>query len=103
MTDQSAEQLVQEQIQFRTVDGPEPPPMETNLGSAQEAVIKLWQTLAVIMKRGNMRMFVSPQHTRELIRSGEYAEIVKEFHPLLSWWRDGFDKCSVCKLKHPLC
>lgn len=50
-----------------------------------------WMTIANIMKRGNEMMFRNKKHTRDIIRSGRYVELLNYFQPLLKEWRRSFD------------
>lgn len=69
-------------------------------GSARnlhELVIHFWLRVASLMKLGNQEMFVNREFTRELIKSGQYKELLKAVQgPLLAWRKD-FEECRNSK------
>lgn len=60
------------------------------LDPALDPVIHLWQSLAMIMKRGNEELFANTDETRNLIRSGKYSQLIDDvYQPKLErWWND---------------
>lgn len=50
-----------------------------------------WAEITSLMQITNERLFPSKARTRELIRSGEYIDHLKDFQPLLRGWLDNFE------------
>lgn len=49
--------------------------------------IQCWAGISNAMHMGNEKLFRSRKHTTEIIQSGRYVELLKEFQPMLhSWW-----------------
>lgn len=63
--------------------------------SSTEMVLHFWTDMASIMHAGNKRMFPNRRETRELIRKGEYVNLLNYFRPQLAHWRREFDKCTT--------
>ncbi len=64
------------------------------IGNAQnpqeldDVILSCWVEITSIMRVSNLRLFPSKFGTMNLIRSGEYFEILQEFQPLLNaWWK----------------
>lgn len=81
-----------------TADGQTP---GTNLSSVSNAfnyipdlelddqIIHCWAGISNAMHTGNEKLFRSRQHTTEIIQSGKYTELLKDFQPLLrDWWKE---------------
>lgn len=64
----------------------------------QETTQRCWVEITSLMQITNERLFPSKARTRELIRSGEYLDHLKDFQPLLRRWLDDFEvlecKCA---------
>ncbi|KAL2889712.1 Transcriptional activator ARO80 [Ceratocystis lukuohia] len=57
-----------------------------------DQIIHCWAGVSNAMHIGNERLFKSRQHTTEIIQSGQYIELLREFQPMLySWWKE-FDR-----------
>ena len=54
-------------------------------------VHQCWLAIANLMKRGNELLFRNKDHTRDIIRSGRYVQLLNYFQPLLKEWRENFD------------
>ncbi|KAI9694199.1 MAG: hypothetical protein M1822_003470 [Bathelium mastoideum] len=52
-----------------------------------ETVLYLWMELAVTFQLGNEDLFPSIQHTRDIINSGKYFELMEFYNNLLEQWR----------------
>jgi hypothetical protein len=63
----------------------------------QGVTLFFWQEIAAIMKSGNQAMFLNRDLTRDIIRSGRYADFLHVYQPLLRDWRNEFDKCTMSK------
>ncbi|KUI59222.1 Transcriptional activator ARO80 [Cytospora mali] len=49
--------------------------------------IQCWAGISNAMHTGNEKLFRSRKHTTDIIQSGRYIELLKEFQPMLqSWW-----------------
>lgn len=52
-----------------------------------DAIIHCWAGISNAMHIGNERLFGSRKHTTEIITTGRYVELLKEFQPMLQdWW-----------------
>lgn len=64
----------------------------------QETTQRCWAEITSLMQITNERLFSSKAQTRELIRSGEYLDHLKDLQPLLRRWLDDFEvlecKCA---------
>ncbi|KAI1739828.1 hypothetical protein F4680DRAFT_125130 [Xylaria scruposa] len=57
-----------------------------------DQIIQCWVGVSNAMHLGNERLFRSRKHTTEIIQSGAYTRLLKEFQPILKeWWRE-FDR-----------
>ncbi|KAJ5168791.1 uncharacterized protein N7482_004385 [Penicillium canariense] len=56
-----------------------------------------WMRVATIMKNANDLLFVSPRYTGEIIRNGEYLQIVRGLEPLLNQSLIEFDYAKLAK------
>lgn len=56
-----------------------------------EITQRCWAEITSLMQITNERLFPSKARTRELIRSGEYLDHLKDFQPLLRGWLDNFE------------
>ena len=63
-----------------------------------DVVIYLWMEIAAIMEAGNQEMFANRRHTRDLIRSGKYSDLLLKFQPLLLGFKRNFESCTTSKL-----
>lgn len=57
-----------------------------------DQIIHCWAGISNAMHLGNEKLFRSRKHTTEIIQSGKYVELVKEFAPLLSDWYKEFER-----------
>ncbi|KAI1419479.1 transcriptional activator ARO80 [Xylaria sp. FL1777] len=54
-----------------------------------DQIIQCWVGVSNAMHRGNEKIFKSRKHTTEIIQSGRYTSILKDFQPILrEWWRE---------------
>lgn len=54
-----------------------------------DQIIQCWVGVSNAMHLGNERLFRSRKHTTEIIQSGAYTRLLKEFQPILKeWWRE---------------
>ncbi|CAK7221532.1 zinc finger transcriptional activator [Sporothrix curviconia] len=54
-----------------------------------DQIIHCWAGISNAMHIGNEKLFSSRQHTTEIIQSGKYTELLKDFQPLLrDWWKE---------------
>lgn len=54
-----------------------------------DRIIHCWVGVSNAMHLGNERLFRSRKHTTEIIQSGKYTAILKDFQPILrDWWRE---------------
>lgn len=57
-----------------------------------DQIIHCWVGISNAMHLGNDKLFRSRKHTTEIIQSGKYVELVKEFTPLLQDWYREFER-----------
>ncbi|KAG6365341.1 hypothetical protein INS49_006951 [Diaporthe citri] len=57
-----------------------------------DQIIQCWAGISNAMHAGNERLFRSRQHTTEIIQSGKYIDLLKEFQPMLQAWWTQFDR-----------
>lgn len=57
-----------------------------------DQIIHCWVGISNAMHLGNDKLFRSRKHTTEIIQSGKYIELVKEFAPLLEDWYKEFER-----------
>lgn len=58
-----------------------------------DQIIHCWAGITNAMRVGNEKIFKSRKHTTEIIQSGEYITLLREFQPMLkNWWQtfEGF-------------
>ncbi|CAN8097216.1 unnamed protein product [Discula destructiva] len=60
-----------------------------------DAIIHCWAGISNAMHAGNERLFVSRKHTTEIITTGKYVELLKEFQPMLQDWRTQFERYQL--------
>ncbi|KAI8628561.1 hypothetical protein F5Y19DRAFT_464943 [Xylariaceae sp. FL1651] len=54
-----------------------------------DQIIQCWVGVSNAMHLGNERLFKSRKHTTEIIQSGSYTRLLKDFQPILrEWWRE---------------
>ena len=66
----------------------------------QELTIYFWMEIAAFMEEGNQRLFSSRQHTRDLIKNGDYAVQLAHYQNMLHGWRNDFDLCGNRSKSH---
>lgn len=57
-----------------------------------DQIIHCWAGISNAMHLGNEKLFRSRKHTAEIIQSGRYVDLVKEFAPLLLEWYREFER-----------
>ncbi|KAJ4391363.1 zinc finger transcriptional activator [Gnomoniopsis smithogilvyi] len=60
-----------------------------------DAIIHCWAGISNAMHIGNERLFGSRKHTTEIITTGRYVELLKEFQPMLQEWRIQFERYQL--------
>jgi hypothetical protein len=72
--------------------------------AVQDLVLDFWARIAYTMDMGNQKLFPNRRQTRDLLKSGNYKEVLEGFQvPLLSWKRS-FDLAHEGKvLLSPFC
>ncbi|KAK7938115.1 uncharacterized protein PG986_014983 [Apiospora aurea] len=54
-----------------------------------DRIIHCWVGVSNAMHLGNERLFRSRKHTTEIIQTGKYTAMLKDFQPILKdWWKD---------------
>ncbi|KAJ5413711.1 hypothetical protein N7509_000338 [Penicillium cosmopolitanum] len=66
-------------------------------GIRNDDATECWMRVATIMKNANDLLFVSPRHTGEIIRNGQYLRIVRSLGPLLNESLIEFDHAKLAK------
>ncbi|KAH8880446.1 hypothetical protein GQ53DRAFT_538315 [Thozetella sp. PMI_491] len=57
-----------------------------------DQIIYCWAGISNAMQYGNEKLFRSRQHTTDIIQSGKYINLLKEFQPILNDWWQHFDR-----------
>jgi hypothetical protein len=57
-----------------------------------DQIIHCWAGISNLMYVGSERMFKSRKHTTDIIQSGQYVTLLREFAPLLSDWYKEFER-----------
>ncbi|KAK4106295.1 hypothetical protein N658DRAFT_415294, partial [Parathielavia hyrcaniae] len=57
-----------------------------------DQIIHCWAGISHAMQVGNERLFRSRKHTTEIIQSGKYIELLKDFQPMLRDWWNQFER-----------
>lgn len=57
-----------------------------------DQIIHCWAGISNAMQVGNDRLFRSRKHTTEIIQSGKYIELLKDFQPMLKEWWNQFER-----------
>ncbi|RDL39500.1 Uncharacterized protein BP5553_03840 [Venustampulla echinocandica] len=57
-----------------------------------DQIIHCWAGISNAMRIGNEKLFKSRQYTTKIIQNGSYIELLKDFQPMLSAWRNEFDR-----------
>ncbi|KAH8668596.1 hypothetical protein BX600DRAFT_460333 [Xylariales sp. PMI_506] len=60
-----------------------------------DQIIHCWVGISNAMHIGNERLFKTPKHTTDIIQSGRYTTVLKEFQPILGNWRRTFEKIRM--------
>ena len=67
-------------------------PSKQTMEIIDETVLYLWMELAVTFQLGNEDLFPNIQHTRDIINSGKYFELMEFYNELLEQWRHKFEQ-----------
>lgn len=59
--------------------------------AVQDLVLDFWDRIAKIMEVGNLKLFPNRRRTRDLLKSGKYTELLRDFQTPLVDWKRGFD------------
>ncbi|KAG9201264.1 hypothetical protein G6514_005812 [Epicoccum nigrum] len=72
--------------------------------AVQDLVLDFWTRIAKIMELGNLKLFSNRRKTRELLKSGDYADMLKFFQAPLEEWKSCFDRAPhvPTQLRHVL-
>ncbi|KAF2734529.1 hypothetical protein EJ04DRAFT_543610 [Polyplosphaeria fusca] len=75
-----------------------------NRHAIQDLVLDFWNRIAKLMEIGNLKLFPSRRRTRELLKTGEYANLLREFQTPLHEWMRNFDQAThvPTELRHVL-
>ncbi|KAL2024675.1 hypothetical protein VTK56DRAFT_6876 [Thermocarpiscus australiensis] len=57
-----------------------------------DQIIHCWAGISNAMQVGNERLFRSRKHTTEIIQSGKYVELLRDFQPMLKEWWNQFER-----------
>ncbi|MBE3110372.1 MAG: hypothetical protein IMZ46_07635, partial [Acidobacteria bacterium] len=57
-----------------------------------DQVIHCWAGISNAMHIGNEKLFRSRTHTKSIIQSGKYLDLLKEFRPILDEWNKEFER-----------
>ncbi|KAF2264824.1 hypothetical protein CC78DRAFT_221107 [Lojkania enalia] len=75
-----------------------------NRHAVQDLVLDFWTRIAKIMESGNLKLFPNRRQTRELLKSGDYENLLRHFQTPLMDWRRNFDQAIQVptQLRHVL-
>ncbi|KAI2638245.1 hypothetical protein GGS21DRAFT_510320 [Xylaria nigripes] len=65
-----------------------------------DQIIQCWVGVSNAMHLGNERLFRSRKHTTEIIQSGSYTRLLKEFQPILKEWWEEFERFHLPEFIH---
>jgi hypothetical protein len=60
--------------------------------AVQDLVLDFWTRIAKVMEMGNLKLFSNRRKTRELLKSGQYEDMLKFFQAPLMEWKACFDR-----------
>ncbi|KAK4169396.1 hypothetical protein QBC43DRAFT_329834 [Cladorrhinum sp. PSN259] len=60
-----------------------------------DQIIHCWAGISNAMHIGNEKLFRSRKYTTEIIQSGKYIELLKEFQPMLKEWWTHFERFNM--------
>jgi hypothetical protein len=60
--------------------------------AVQDLVLDFWQRIAYTMDLGNQKLFPNRRQTRDLLKSGNYGQVLENFRPALEGWKRSFDQ-----------
>lgn len=60
--------------------------------AVQDLVLDFWTRIAKVMEMGNLKLFSNRRKTRELLKSGQYEDMLKFFQAPLMEWKTCFDR-----------
>ncbi|KAJ5501993.1 hypothetical protein N7463_004867 [Penicillium fimorum] len=66
-------------------------------GIRNDDATECWMRVAIIMKNANDLLFVSPKYTGEIIRNGQYLQLIRGLDPLLNESILEFDDAKLAK------
>lgn len=69
--------------------------------AVQDLVLDFWTRIAKVMEMGNLKLFSNRRKTRELLKSGQYEEMLKFFQGPLMEWKNCFDRAPQGTSLHP--
>ncbi|ORY19584.1 hypothetical protein BCR34DRAFT_595522 [Clohesyomyces aquaticus] len=75
-----------------------------NRHAVQDLVLDFWNWIAKIMEGGNLKLFPNRRQTRELLKTGKYEELLRDFQTPLLEWKKCFDVAHQvpAQLRHVL-
>lgn len=68
--------------------------------AVQDLVLDFWTRIAKVMEMGNLKLFSNRRKTRELLKSGQYEEMLKFFQGPLVEWKNCFDRAPQGMSSH---
>ncbi|KAK4184172.1 hypothetical protein QBC35DRAFT_477503 [Podospora australis] len=84
-----------------SVEGTTPGTNQSSLSNAfnyipdlelDDQIIHCWAGISNAMHMGNEKLFRSRKHTTDIIQSGKYIALLKEFQPMLKDWWSNFER-----------
>lgn len=60
-----------------------------------DQIIHCWSGITTAMRIGNERLFRSRKHTTDIIQSGKYIDLLKDFQPMLQTWQKDFSRFNL--------
>ncbi|CAZ80317.1 unnamed protein product [Tuber melanosporum] len=61
----------------------------------QDVIFHSWVDLTMVMKHSAETLFPSRRHTKEIMRTGRYVELLEYFQPKLKDWKRDFDALNL--------
>ena len=61
----------------------------------QDLIIHFWSEAIIMLDSGNQRLYRNRKHTRQIVDSGKYSELIVEYKQWLHSWLMNFELCNA--------
>jgi len=62
---------------------------------SQDLVIHFWSEAIIMLDSGNQRLYRNRKHTRQIVDSGKYSELIIDYRQWLQAWLVNFELCNA--------